>query len=394
MHRYWAVLLVVLTHGSWALGGNSDPQPTTQSSFAYPYLTPEQRPQKAREAIDLSTNEKARFNAVWGLAISGYSRESADALAIIAADSKYDATTREYAGMGLSNFSNEIPDVLRQAILDRLYVALSAEKEKLPDSVVQTLINWGEADRVRTALGDKLDGHSMEIQVLQRISSQKEAINRLMELYKAAPDVNSSIGWTKRWHVGAALIERQDKQGIDILIECLSVKNPWPSEETSPQAIDFNARSFRQSLHNTFARLATIFDDRFGYEAGGTWAPQLDDAILKMAEWWKTNRDRWSFEEARSRELPTLEKYKALTKRQARVVAAKLANDAFAGQAFTYANGKPVGKIEIAPESFNEVTMKDGRWILRMIRSAGPEAFVEFDADGLNQKVVVNYALD
>lgn len=33
------------------------------------------------------------------------------------------------------------------------------------------------------------------------------------------------------------------------------------------------------------------------------------------------------------------------------------------------------------------------RWLLRMVRPRGPEAFVEFDADGLNQKVVVNYAL-
>jgi hypothetical protein len=119
----------------------------------------------------------------------------------------------------------------------------------------------------------------------------------------------------------------------------------------------------------------------------------LGDAIPKMVEWWKANRQKWSFEEAKSTELPKLEKGKELTKRQARVLAAKLANDAFTEQTFAHANGKPVGKIEIAPESFNEVTQKDGRWLLRMVRSRGPEAFVEFDADGLNQKVVVNYAL-
>ncbi|HAU37504.1 MAG TPA: hypothetical protein DCX07_07265 [Phycisphaerales bacterium] len=318
-----------------------------------------------------------------------YSRESAEALDIIACDSQYDVTTRGYAGMGLSNFSNAMPEDVRQSILDRLYGALSAEKEKLPDSVLRTLIHWGEADRVRKVLGQKLRGHPMEIEVLQRIGTRKEAVERLMELYETAPEVTSNIGWTKRWHVEAALMERQDKRGIDILIECLTVNEPWPS--SLPKEIAW--ASFHQSLHNTFDRLATIFDDRFGYQAGGTWAPQLDDAIPKMVEWWKANRQTWSFEEATSTELPELEKGKALTKRQARVLAARLANDAFAKQEFKHANGELVGGIKIAPESFNDVEKKDGRWVLRMVRSRGPEAFVEFDADGLNQKVVVNYAL-
>lgn len=39
------------------------------------------------------------------------------------------------------------------------------------------------------------------------------------------------------------------------------------------------------------------------------------------------------------------------------------------------------------------MTRKDGRWLLLMVRSAGPEASIAFDADGLNQKVAVNYAL-
>ncbi|MCE5277558.1 MAG: hypothetical protein ABFD92_14405 [Planctomycetaceae bacterium] len=373
----------------------TQPMAPAESSGAggYPYLKPEERPIKAKEALDPVTGDKTRFRAVWGLAISGYSRESAEALAIIASDSKYDATTRGYAGMGLSNFSNAIPKGIRQAALDRLYGALSVEREKLPDGVMRTLINWGAADRVRQALGEKLLGHRMEIDVLQRIDSREEAVARLMELHKAAADVTGSIGWTQRWHVGAALIDRQDKCGIDILIECLTVKEPWPIDNPSPQAKESNAASFRQSLHNTFTRLATIFDDRFGYEAGGTWTPQLDDAIPKMVEWWMARRQTWSFEEASLTDLPTLEKDKALTKRQARVLAAKLANDAFAERTFKHANGKPVGKIEITPESFNEVIQKDGRWVLRMVRSRGPEAFVKFDSDGLNRTVVVNYAL-
>jgi len=82
----------------------------------------------------------------------------------------------------------------------------------------------------------------------------------------------------------------------------------------------------------------------------------------------------------------------ALDEKAARALAARLANEAFARQAFKRPNGKPVGKIEIAPESFNDVSQKVGRWVLRMVRPAGPEAFVDFAADGSDPKVVVNFA--
>ncbi|HHH75942.1 MAG TPA: hypothetical protein ENL03_02820 [Phycisphaerae bacterium] len=73
-------------------------------------------------------------------------------------------------------------------------------------------------------------------------------------------------------------------------------------------------------------------------------------------------------------------------------MAAKLANEAFSKNNCKFPVFKPVGKIEITPESFNNVTQKDGRWVLRMVRSSGPEAFVDFDLDGFNSKVKVNYA--
>jgi len=82
----------------------------------------------------------------------------------------------------------------------------------------------------------------------------------------------------------------------------------------------------------------------------------------------------------------------ALDEKAARALAARLANEAFARQAFKRPNGKPVGKIEIAPESFNDVSQKVGRWVLRMVRPAGPEAFVDFAADGSDPKVVVDFA--
>lgn len=364
-------------------------------AHGYPYLKPEDRPAKAKEALDPATGDKARFQAIWGLAISGYSRESTEALAIIAADSKYDATTRGYAGMGLSNFSNAIPEDVRQAALDRLYAALSAEKEKLPDGVMRTLVNWGQADRVHKVLGDKLEGHPMEVEVLQGISSRDMAVTRLWELYEQTPGATNKATWATWEYIGLALIQRKDSRGIDVLLNRLTVrKEPWPLENPTPQAKESEAASFHQCLHNTYAHIVRAIGEDFGYEATGNYRPELMEAIPKMAEWWKANRQSWSFEKATSTELPTTEKGKALSKRQARVLAANLANDAFDKQDFKSPDGRPIGMIEIAPDSFNDVSQKDGRWVLRMVRSAGPEAFVEFDSDGLNPKVVVNYAWD
>lgn len=399
--RRCILIIAALVSVTVAWAGTNEPATlTTQAArtrraarSGYPYLTAKQRPQKIAEALDQTTDENTRFYAVWGLAISGYTRESAKALAEIACDSKYKSNTRTYAGMGLRNFTSPMPEDVRKAIQDKLYGALEAEKDKLPDGVIRTLIAWGDADRVLKVLGDNLRDFYMEIQILQGISSRKRAVARLMEIYKAAPAVTTNIGWSRRSRLGVALIQRQDKRGIDILFECLTVKEPWQTDTLSPEAKDSEARSFRQCLHNTFRRLGRMFDDNFGYEAGGTWNPQLGKAIPKMVEWWKANRQTWSFEEATSTVLPKLVKGKALTKRQARVLAAKLATDAFAKRVFKHANGKPVGKIEIAPESFNDVGQKDGRWVLRMIRSRGPEAFVDFALDGSDAKVIVNYAL-
>ena len=362
-------------------------QPAQPAPSPYPYLAPKDRPRKAKEALDKGTDEKTRYRAAWGLAISGYCRESAEALAIIAVDSARGNALRECAAMGLINFTHSMPVEIKRALQDKLYGALNAEKENLQGGVIQTLVAWGDADRIVRVLGEKLRDHPLEVIVLKKISSRKAAVTRLWEIYQTAPPVKGgSITLGRRWHAGDALILWRDKRGIDILLECLSVKEPKGS----------NSASFRRSLHHTFIRLAALFDDNFGYGRGGRWYPQLDKqldkAIPKMAAWWKTNRQTWSFEVRFSNVLPKLEKGKALSKQQARVLSAKLANDAFAKRTFKHPSGKPVGKIKITPESFNEITQKDGRWVLRMVRSRGPEAFVDFALDGSDPKVVVNYS--
>jgi peptidoglycan/xylan/chitin deacetylase (PgdA/CDA1 family) len=80
------------------------------------------------------------------------------------------------------------------------------------------------------------------------------------------------------------LIQRQDKRGIDILMECLAVKEPWPIDNPTPAAQESNLASFRQSRHNVFARLASLLHEDFGYETRGNWTQQLDEAVPQMLD--------------------------------------------------------------------------------------------------------------
>lgn len=368
--------------------------PSSPSRAAeYPHVEPDQRAATIEKALSGATDDKERFTAVWGLAISGYTKETAEALAAIAADSQARPIIREYAAMGLRNFISAMPDEVRKKTHERLHSALDAEKEKLPDAVMRLLVEWGDADRIGKLLGDKLRNHRMEIEVLKSLSKRDAAVERLWELYKAAAPVGEQAGWYRRFSVAEALVSLKDKRGIDIYIECLSVKEPWPAAGTSDAAKDSNLRSFRQCLHNTYQRVAVILDDDFGYEGGGTWTEGLEKAIPELADWWAKNGKGWSFEEATSTVVPKVQAGKALTKRQARVLAAKLANDAFAKANFKNALGKPVGKIALVGESFNRVTRDKGRWVLEMVGSRGPEAKVSFASDGTDAKVSVNYAM-
>lgn len=269
----------------------------TNTAASYPYLKPEERPAKAREALDPTTGDRARFDAVWGLAISGYSRESAEALAALAVDSKHELTVRDYAAMGLSNFTTAMPKELRCAIQDKLYGVLETEKDKLPDCVIRTLTVWGDGDRVRKVLGDKLRGHRMEVEVLRGISSREAAVTRLWELYEQSLGATSKAAWEKEEYIGLALIHWKDKRGIDILLDRLTArKEPWPLENPSPQAKESEAASFHQCLHNTYTHISRTVGKDFGYEAVGNYRPEVAQAIPKMAEWWKANRETWDFD--------------------------------------------------------------------------------------------------
>lgn len=263
----------------------SAPKPSVQDQ-SHPYLKPEQRPAKAREALAAATGDRDRYCAVWGLAISGYCPQSAEALVTIAVDRHRDKALRECAAMGLINFRHSMPVDVRRAIQDKLYGALAAEKENLQGGVVQTLVAWGDADRVRKVFGDKLRDHPLEVIVLKKISCRETAVARLWEIYQATPMVKSgSITLGRRWHAGEALIHWKDKRGIDILLECL----------TADRGEHANSASLRRSLYNTFGVISSATGKHFGYSISGNWRPELGEATAKMVKWWQAHRKTWCF---------------------------------------------------------------------------------------------------
>jgi hypothetical protein len=262
-------------------------------------LKPEERSQKAKEVLDPTTGDTARFYAVRALAISGYTRDGAEALAIVATDRKHDDTVRGYAAMGLQNFSSSMPPAVQQPIQKKLQRALEAEMEKLPDGLMRTLIAWGDADYIREVLGDRLRGHRMEVEILECASARKRAVDRLWEMYQTSPKPKSDPDWLMRFRIGAGLVRQEDKRGVDILIECLTVREPCAPSSQSPTAKALNEESFRQSLSNTYAWLARATGQNFGY-VSNRWTPELPRAIDEMVGWWKEHRDTFEFPAVRT----------------------------------------------------------------------------------------------
>jgi len=150
-------------------------------------VEPDERAATIREALDPRTSDKTCYSAVGVLLRSDYSRESAEALAVLACDPTRSNAIRHDAAMGLIHFKQDMPADVEGPIRQRLCAALETEKEKLQPGVIFTLVFWGEADRVYRVLGDKLRDHPREVIVLEKISSREIAVARLWEIYQAAP---------------------------------------------------------------------------------------------------------------------------------------------------------------------------------------------------------------
>jgi len=243
----------------------------------HPFLKPEEIPGKVEEATSPTTGQRARFDAVRGLAISGFTPESAKALAWAACNRDLETGTRGYAGMGLSNFTARMPKELRAAILADLRKTLADERAAMPDGILRTMLAWGDAPYIHEILGDDLAGHSVEIDVLEALPG-KEAVQRLWALHEACPRRAAPEHYNRRFRIGQALVRHRDKRGIDILMALLP-------REAAPGP---------QYRNNTFDLLAATLGETFGYPSGN-YRPALEEAVPRMLAWWQEHREVFTF---------------------------------------------------------------------------------------------------
>jgi hypothetical protein len=271
----WSCLLV-LVFGLSGIGAE-DKEATPEvvpgeGDRGYPYLKPDEIPGKVKLAVSVETPAEERFKAVWGLAISGYTKESAEALSQVACDKSAGETTRDYAAMGLNNFTRQIPEESRKTIQQSLHGVLEKEKGDTPEGIIRTLIAWNDAPFIREILGEQVKGHNMEVEVLAALPGQ-ESCDKLWQLYQESPKGYRSVYYNKKASIGRALVAKNDTRGIDILVELLP-------EDHAPG---------HQYRHNVFVFLARKIDKDFGYKAEN-YHPALEKAVPEMLSWWKENR--------------------------------------------------------------------------------------------------------
>lgn len=226
-----------------------------------------------------------RFKAVHKLAVSDYSEEAAVTLADVVADRTASETTRDYAAMGLRNFTTALPASKRQSLQTQLRNILESECEETPDGIIRTLIAWGDADFICEILGDKLHGHALEIEVLVE-RSDKTASERLWDMYESCPKSRKAIHYNQRAAIGRALVNRRDIRGVDILMALLP-----PEAAPGPQ-----------SRTNIFLFLTAKLGNRFGYDCAGSYTPTVEPAIQAMLAWWEENHLTFSFDDSQERQ--------------------------------------------------------------------------------------------
>ena len=104
-----------------------------------------------------------------------------------------------------------------------------------------------------------------------------------------------------------------------------------------------------------------------------------------MTAWWKANRDTWAMDPPNA--LPA---DRPLNARQARRLAARLANEAFARVAFKTPAGQQIGDVTI--DSEETLARQVGEtWVWRATAARGPTATVTFDLRGGGAKVSIDY---
>jgi hypothetical protein len=252
----------------------------------HPQIGQPDKQQVARLAADSHTPKGVRFYAIWGLAISGYSVESAEGLAKAIEDRGLSSTARGYAAMGLRNFTSQLSDESKDEFRRRLEAIVVAESETVPNGILRTLVAWGDARWIDERLGDRMRGHEMEIEILGALKPE-QATGRLLELYRADEMRNERKSYNQRAEIGRALVAFKDKRGIDIL-ETLLDADAVPKVGQAPN---------HQYRHNVFAAITRGIGQDFGYRHPN-YDQSIDESIQRFRSWWLEKRYDFLFEGA------------------------------------------------------------------------------------------------
>ncbi|MBE7496501.1 MAG: hypothetical protein HS117_16275 [Verrucomicrobiaceae bacterium] len=251
----------------------------------HPRIADDNKKLVARLAAASDTPENLRFYAIWGLAISGYSVDSAEGLIQAAEDHDLSATARGYAAMGLRNFSRDLPPESKGVLRERLRRIVASESESIPDSIIRTLIAWGDAEWIANRLGDQIQGHQMEIEILSALEPPR-ATDRLLEIYRADERQSVRESYNRRAEIGRALLAFHDRRGIDILESLLDAEVvPLSGEQPN-----------HQYRHNVFNAITRAVGQDFGYEHMN-FDPSIDEAIRRFRSWWLESRFTFTFPE-------------------------------------------------------------------------------------------------
>ena len=220
--------------------------------------------------------------AVWGLAISGYSPESAEGLVKVAISSEHLVIRiAESPAMGLSNFHAGFAREHK----GRVSLKATSVTEIIKNPKVRV---WRIRSFVRCSLGVTRHGSCrtvwrcgspgtcMEIEILQQLPAAT-ATPRLLEIYRAVQRDGIAESYNRRAARGRALVNYGRQRGIDILDTLLDAAPVVPTN---------GGAANHQYRHNVFAAIQKAVGRKFGYEQPSGSQPTIDDAILLFREWW------------------------------------------------------------------------------------------------------------
>ena len=279
------------------------------------------------------------------------------------------------AAIRLGHARWSIPGPLRSEIRDQFRHAVTREKDEPArvEGMLWTLALWGDSDWVWEHLGKTMRDDSLKVWVLIHMFDRKTAVTELLAMIDRCRPKTSLGGWQDRNQFAEALIMIGDKRGVDIAVDLHTVGQTFLPEIGYQTSLPNGLRWLSVSLGYDFTR-----DD-----AGRSLEPSA--ALEALTAWWKANREGWAMDPPD--ELPA---DKPLNARQARRLAARLANEAFAKVTFKTPAGQVIGEATIESEE-SSARLEDNQWLWSGGAARGPRATVTFDAHGGNAKVSIDY---